>query len=577
MKNESISIGKRRRSASEGADKSCWVNGPSNPLITAMLTDRYQVSMAYAYYMQGIHLKNATFDLFFRKCPFGGEFCIFAGLEEVLGLLSTFKFTTSDVESLKIIMPECDTKFWDYLSSLSCKDITVFAQKEGSVVFPREPLLRIEGPLIIGQLLETTLLNLVNFPSLVATCAARMRLAVGPNKKLFEFGLRRAQGPDGALSASKYCYMGGFDGTSNILAAATTAIPCIGTHAHAFVMCYSSLNELKEHMSPPVNPQSDPILNAKIITNSHNTSKTNATFVESCLSNLKLFGGAETNEGELAAFISYAQSFPAGFLALIDTYDTLTSGVVNFIAVAAALFSRGYQPKGIRLDSGDLAYLSKQVRRKFIQADQIFGTSNNEFQKLIIVASNDLNEDVLMDLDRQGHEIDAFGIGTHLVTCQAQPALGCVYKLVEIDNAPRIKLSQEVSKLVIPCSKSVYRLFGKKGIPIVDVIQRSSERAPIAGERILVRHPFEEQKRAHVTPTEVQPLLHCVWAQGEPNDKVVGPLNDSRDFCLSQLRAMREDHIRVTNPTPYKISVSSDLYNFMHELWMAEAPISDLA
>ena len=187
--NELKQNNKRRREA----DKTTYIDPPSNPLITAMLTDRYQISMAYAYFKQGIHLKQSTFDLFFRKCPFGGEFCIFGGLEEVIRLLSTFKFTSSDIESLKTIMPECDNKFWDYLSTISCNDVTVFSQKEGSVVFPREPLLRIEGPLIIGQLLETTLLNLINFPSLVATCAARMRLAVGPNKKLFEFGLRRGK------------------------------------------------------------------------------------------------------------------------------------------------------------------------------------------------------------------------------------------------------------------------------------------------------------------------------------------------------------------------------------------------
>ena len=278
--------------------------------------------------------------------------------------------------------------------------------------------MRIEGPVFKTQLLETTLLTLVNYASLVATNAARFCAAAGQNKTLLEFGLRRAQGPDGGLSASKYCYLGGFDGTSNVLAGKLYGIPIKGTHAHAYVSSYECMQDLTEQNL------------------ADNLSKESRPFADLCLKYLKELGPIlkilpeETNKGELAAFVSYAIAFPTNFLALVDTYDVLKSGLPNFLAVARALHECNYKAVGLRLDSGDLAYLSLEVRAKFLLVAEAFNI--DDFKNFNIVASNDINEETLVSLEKQGHSIDTFGIGTHLVTCQKQPALGCVYKLVDV-------------------------------------------------------------------------------------------------------------------------------------------------
>jgi nicotinate phosphoribosyltransferase len=464
---------------------------PTNPLVNPLLTDMYQVTMTYAHWKHGRVNDNAVFDLFFRKNPFHGEFCVLAGTDEVLRFLASYKVKDSDIEYLKEIMPMCDSAFFDWLKDLDCSKVKVYAMAEGSVVFPREPLLRVEGPLGITQLLETTMLNLINFPSLIATCAARIRLAAGKNKQLLEFGLRRAQGPDGGLSASKYAYIGGFDGTSNVLAGKLMGMDVKGTHAHAYVMAYTGMSDLSTRMiqCPKTGKEID--------------------IVSIVMEKREKLGFTEANESELAAFISYAQSFPNGFLALVDTYDTLRSGVLNFMTVGWALHEVGYTPRGIRLDSGDLAYLSKRARELFKAADKLVGYPL--FEKASIVASNDINEEVVISLNREGHEIDAFGIGTHLVTCHAQPALGCVFKLVEIHHAPRIKISQEVEKLVIPGKKSVYRIFGLDGHALIDIIQLADEPPPQVGVSIMCRHPFQENKRALVTPVRVVALLEALW------------------------------------------------------------------
>ena len=287
----------------------------------------------------------------------------------------------------------------------------------------------------------------------------------------------------------------------------------------------------------------------------------------------KLLGFEYTNNGELAAFISYAQAYPRGFLALVDTYDTLESGVPNYLCVGLALHEIGYKALGIRLDSGDLSYLSKAARALFKKTDDIIG--RKVFTSDIIVASNDLNEEVILSLNRQGHEINTFGIGTNLVTCQAQPALGCVYKLVEINKTPRIKLSQEVEKLVIPGKKELFRLYNNDGIPLLDVMQTEDEPIPQANERILVRHPFSENKRAYVTPAHVERVLKLAWdGKNRLNND---SLSTCRKRCMQQLTKMRPDHIRNTNATPYKTSVTQGLYDFIHKLWLDNAPIAELS
>jgi len=525
---------------------------PTNSFVSPLLTDLYQLTMAHAYWKCGRHNDKAVFDLFFRRNPFGGEFSIFAGLEESLRFINDFNFTEKQIRYLESILPDCDSGYFDWLRSLDCGEVKIYAIAEGTIVFPRIPLIRVEGPLGIAQLLETTLLNLVNYASLMITNAARFRIAAGPEKVLLEFGLRRAQGPDGGISASRYSNMGGFNGTSNVLAGSLFGLSVKGTHAHSFVQSYTGLDDLEQGDFFDVQGKK-------------------ADFIAKVLEVRKELGYEGTNTGELAAFIAYAQAFPRGFLALVDTYDTLYSGVPNFLCVAFALFHFGYTPVGIRLDSGDLAFLSRESRRIFHKAGEESGFA---IEECAIVASNDINEPALQSLKQEGHEIDIFGIGTHLVTCQAQPSFGGVYKLVEINGNPRIKLSQDIVKITIPGKKDAYRLIGNEGYPLLDIMVKAGGDKPEAGKKVLCRHPFEEYKRVLVTPCRVDPLLELVW-----DGQLCSPfikLEETRKYVLKQLSNFRQDHIRLADPNPYKVSVSDELYGFTHDLWTRESPVPEL-
>lgn len=526
---------------------------PVNALVNPLLTDLYQLTMIYTYWKNGRAGESAAFDLFFRKNPFGGEFAIFAGLGEVLRFVESFAFTDEQISYVRSLIPRSEPEFFRWLRGLDCSQLRIDAIREGTVVFPRVPLIRVEGPLAVAQVIETTLLNLVNYPTLVATNAARFRMAAGFDKVLLEFGLRRAQGPDGAISASRYCYMGGFDATSNVLAGRLFDIPVRGTHAHSFVQSYRGLSDLRER------------------TIKDSTGHT-VDFVEKVLHMRTTLGFTSGNEEELAAFIAYAQAFPENFLALVDTYDTLSSGVPNFICVATALKSLGYEPVGIRLDSGDLSYLSKRARRMFADSGEKTGY---DISGCIITASNEIDENVLMSLHKEGHEVDVFGIGTHLVTCSSQPALGAVYKLVEIGGEPRIKLTQDIEKVTIPGRKDAYRLYGSDGRAILDLLVHHGDAPPVTGKRVLCRHPFNALKRVYVTPSAVVPLYATVWESGRMPDAPV-TLQKTRQYVLEQLNDIRADHLRLNNPTPYKVSLSDALYGYVHDLWEKEATIAEL-
>lgn len=545
---------------SQRNDELCGKNSVVQPL----LTDLYQITMAYAYWKSGKINDMSTFDVFFRKNPFKGEFTIFAGLSDCLKFLEIFHYSETDVTYLRSILPSnVEEEFYTYLTELRPKDVTVHALAEGSVCFPRVPLLRIQGPLIMVQLLETTFLNLINYASLVTTNAARYRIAAGKNIKLLEFGLRRAQGPDGGLSASKYSYLGGFDGTSNVLAGKLFHIPVKGTHAHAFVSSYTGIEELTNKKLKKAN--SEDICE---------------DFVSVCESWRKELGQtlnilvSESNDGELAAFISYALAFPQGFLALIDTYDVIRSGLLNFCAVALALYDLGYQSLGVRIDSGDLAYLSRLVKETFLAVAAKYDLE--WFGQMNIVASNDINEETILSLNEQGHMITTYGIGTHLVTCQKQPALGAVFKLVEVNDKPKIKLSQDVEKVTMPGKKEVFRLYSSDGHALIDLMQRPGEDPPQVGKRVLCRHPFEESKRSYALPTKVEKLYKIVWEEGRIVEDMPD-LEQIRANVQSSLAALRQDHKRSLNPTPYKVGVSNDLYHFIHDLWLENAPIGELS
>jgi len=534
-----------------------------NGVVQPLLTDLYQITMAYAYWKSGKINDHAVFDMFFRKNPFHGEFTIFAGLEEVLKFISNFRYSDGDIEYLRETLPESvEDEFFDYLRNLTANDVILYGLEEGSVAFPRVPLLKVEGPLIVVQLLETTLLTLVNYASLMATNAARYRMVAGKSAQLLEFGLRRAQGPDGGLSASKYAYIGGFDGTSNVLAGKLFNIPVKGTHAHAYITSFNDSSDLKIRMLR------------------HKQTGTNLDLMELAngylaqLSSILDISTEETSEGELAAMVSFAIAFPDGFMALVDTYDVKRSGLLNFCAVALALHEQGYRAIGIRIDSGDLAYLSCMARQTFERVSEYYRLP--WFSKLTIVASNDINEDTILSLNEQGHKIDCFGIGTHLVTCQRQPALGCVYKLVEINDHPRIKLSQDVAKVTMPGNKDCYRLFGADGHALIDLLQRPDEPPPEVGQKVLCRHPFLESKRAYVIPSRVEPLYKIYWKDGRIWHKLP-TLEQIRERVQQSLITLRQDHKRTLNPTPYKVAVSDNLYQFIHDLWLQNAPIGELS
>lgn len=524
---------------------------PSNSYVTPLLTDFYQLTMVYAYWNNNQHNDLAVFEAFFRKNPFQGEYTIFAGLSEVIRFLLTFKLTESDVQYLQTLFPPSTPKaFFDFLLALDCSQVTMHAMAEGTVVFPRTPLIRIEGPLAICQLIETTILTLTNFPSLIATNAARMRHAAGEDKTLLEFGLRRAQGVDGAMSASRYAYMGGFNGTSNVAAAKLFGITTSGTHAHSFISSFEGPEQL----------------NTKALEDC-------SDFWGLVMKKREEMGVPPANIGELVAFVSYAQAFPDNFTALVDTYDTLKSGIPNFLAVAVSLHSLGKKALGIRLDSGDLAYLSVKAREMFSEFARRF---NMDLSYLHIVASNDINESVLSSLDEQGHSIDTFGIGTNLVTCQAQPALGMVYKLVEINGRPTIKLSNEFQKVTIPGKKHVFRLIGEEGLALCDVMVSDQEQAPAVGKKLLCRHPYIDRKRAFVTPSYVLELLRPVFIGPEKRVAPEPSLKQMRSHVRDQLTLIRSDHKRSLNPTEYKVSVTNDLFTFMHELWLEKVAVPEL-
>lgn len=528
-------------------------------LMGALATDLYQISMAYAYWKANKHEQHATFDLFFRKNPFHGEYAVFAGLGDVLSYISDYKFVESDLDYIKTVYPNIDSEFIKWLGNIQNEDmkkLKVYAIKEGTVCFPRVPLITLEGPLALCQLLETPLLNMVNYATLISTNAARMSYAAGKNVTILEFGLRRAQGGlHGGTYASKYAYMGGVSGTSNVQAGKEYGVPVLGTHAHAFVTAFKGFSDLETTGIVQKNGQYY------------------SEFLDNAASIRRSLFGEGTNEGELAAFISYAQTYPTNFLALVDTYDTLKSGVPNFISVALALQMRGYEPKGIRLDSGDLAYLSKEARKLF-KAAQYKGVRLTD--NLKIVASNSIDEKTIYSLNEQEHSINSFGIGERLVTCMETPVMGGVFKLVEIDKAARIKLSENISKVTLPGRKACWRLYGSDSKPILDLISLPTDEPPVVGKAIICRHPFDEHKIAKVIPTKVERLHSCVFESGRIQIESE-PIYSTRSYVLNQLfNGVRSDHLRMSNPTPYKISLSEGMYTLFHDIWNKEQTVHEL-
>ena len=458
--------------------------------ITATYTDLYQISMSQVYYLTGKSQQEAVFDYFFRKLPFGGGYAIFCGLGDLLNILEDLHFTADDISYLRSL--GLNEQFATSLQNFRFRG-TVYAAREGEVVFPNEPIIRVEASILEAQLVETILLNIINFQSLIATKAARMRYAAG-DRVLSEFGLRRSQGL-GGYHATRAAIVGGFDSTSNVKAARDYGIPVVGTMAHAFIQSY---------------------------------------------------------DNELSAFRDFAAHRGENCFLLVDTYDTLKSGVPNAITVAKEMASESRQLAGIRLDSGDLAYLSKQARMMLDAAG---------LHHVKITASNQLDEYVIKSLLDQQAPIDSFGVGTSLVTGPPDAALDGVYKLAYADGKPRIKLSENLKKITLPDKKQVYRIVNDAGKFLgADVITHDKETKPT-----VMHHPFEPDKSLHLKGYKQEALLSKVMENGRIINEPA-TLKDASTFCQSRLALLPEEHKRFDNPHIYKVGISEKLRHERNQL-----------
>lgn len=479
-----------------------------------LLTDYYQLTMAYAYWKSGKGEEEAVFNLFFRKHPFQGGFTLAAGLEYVIDFCENFKFTHKDIAFLQGMKnqdgePTFEKGFLKYLTDLNFT-CDIDAVEEGTVVFPNEPLVRVKGPLIQCQLLETALLNILNFQSLIATKAARINLAA-KGEPVLEFGLRRAQGIDGALAASRAAYIGGCASTSNVMAGKLFGIPVSGTHAHSWIMAFPS---------------------------------------------------------ELEAFEAYADAFPDQTLFLVDTYDTL-NGVKNAIKVGQMLREKGKEMLGIRLDSGDLAYFSNEARKMLDEAG---------FKNAKIVASNDLDEQIITSLKNQEASINVWGVGTKLVTAYDQPALGAVYKLsaIQIEKGewePKIKLSQQSLKINIPGFHN-FKRFYSRGKAVADMIYLEGQE--FSGQSIVIIDPIDQTRRKRIMPTfyQEEELLMKIFKKGKRQYKVP-TLEKVRERVVHQLESLDKTHKRLVNPHLYLVGLEENLHHLRMELILSAKESND--
>ncbi len=462
----------------------------------ALLTDLYQLTMAFGYWKARVADREAVFHLSFRANPFQGGFTVACGLATAIEFLQRLHFDDDDLGYLAGLKGADGTPLFEaaFLEYLRHEPLVadVDAVPEGSVVFPEEPLVRVRGPLLRCQLVESALLNLLGFPSLVATKAARVVMAAR-GEPVLEFGLRRAQGIDGAVTASRAAYVGGCAGTSNVLAGRLYGIPVRGTHAHSWVMCF---------------------------------------------------------DDEREAFQRYAEALPNNCVFLVDTYNTL-EGVRRAAEVGRWLCARGHSLLGIRLDSGDLAYLSIEARKILDEAG---------FPDAAILGSNDLDEHLIESLKQQGATIGVWGVGTRLATAAESPALGAVYKLalVREPGGPwqeRLKLSEQVAKVSIAGMLQVRR-FREGGHLVADAI--FDERYPIA-EHCLIVDPHDPTRRKHIQATEAEDLLVPIFRAGQCVYEVP-PLEVTRARVKQQLDCLHPGIKRLVNAHRYPVGLEAGLH-----------------
>lgn len=476
----------------------------------ALLTDLYELTMAYGYWKHGMSAHEGVFHVSFRQAPFQSGYTVAAGLGDAIEHLLAFRFSDADVAYLGGLRDRTgerlfDRGFLDYLRAMEFA-CDVDAMPEGTLVFPHEPLLRVRGPLDQAQIIETLLLNTINFQTLIATKAARVCLAA-QGDPVIEFGLRRAQGIDGAMAASRAAYIGGCESTSNVLAGKRFGIPVKGTHAHSWVMAFPD---------------------------------------------------------ERTAFRAYAEAMPGNCILLVDTYNTL-EGVREAVRLGQELRQRGHELAGVRLDSGDLAYLSIEARRILDEGG---------FPAAAIVASNDLDEHVITSLKQQGARISVWGVGTRLVTGYDQPALGGVYKLTAIRAHGaaawdyKLKLSEQLAKISVPGLLNVRR-FTQDGRFVGDMIFNEAVPPAPDAARVLIDPANELRHKRVAAEAAGEELLVPVFRQGR---RVYDPppLAASRARALDQLAALHPGHKRLLNPHEYPAGLESGLHDLraalLHEV-----------
>jgi nicotinate phosphoribosyltransferase len=467
------------------------------PFSSALLTDLYELTMAYGYWKSGKDRDEAVFHMYFRENPFGGGYTIAAGLEEVVAYLESLQFMRDDLDYLATVTGNDNQRLFpdDFLQHLETFQLTcdIDAIPEGTVVFPQEPLVRVTGPILEGQIIETAILNMINFQSLIATKAARVVYAA-KGDAVIDFGLRRAQGVNGGHAASRAAYIGGCAGTSNVLAGADFKIPVKGTHAHSWVMAFDS---------------------------------------------------------EMEAFEKYAEVLPNNCLFLIDTYNTL-QGAARAIEVGKRLRARGHEMIGVRLDSGDLAYLSREVRKMLDTAG---------FPKAVIGASNELDEHLIASLKEQGAKIDLWGVGTRLVTAFDQPALGGVYKLSAMrvgggEWQHRIKISEQAIKTSNPGMLQVRRF------PDADMIFDQ-----LGGEPTnVIVDPLDPTRRRTVPANAAyEDLLVPIFRRGGRVYELPS-IEAIRARSAAELNRFHDGIKRFVNPHRYPVGLEKNLFDLKTRL-----------
>ena len=465
-----------------------------------MMTDLYQLTMMHGHFMRNAK-EEAVFDLFFREPTGNSSYAIVAGLEQAIEYIRDLKFTEEDIaylDGLHLFSQE----FLEYLKDFSFTG-DLYAIPEGTPVFPGEPLIRVKATIIQAQLLETALLTIVNHQTLIATKANRVCYAAGENGTVMEFGLRRAQGPDAGIYGARAAMIGGCVGTSNVLTGKMFDIPVLGTHGHSWVMSFDS---------------------------------------------------------ELEAFRSYADTYPDACLLLVDTYDTIRQGIPNAITVFKELRAKGHEPLGIRIDSGDLAYLSKKARAMLDEAG---------FPNATITASSDLDEEVIFDLRAQGAKIDTWGVGTRLITSQNAPSLGGVYKLSALEKngemIPKIKLSENKGKITNPGYKKVLRIYDKaKHKALADLICLDEEQYDET-KPLTIFDPVDTWKKLRLTNYTLRELLVPVFVRGK--QVYHSPcLQDICAYAKQEMQTLWEEYKRLTKPHLYKVDLSEQLYELKQAL-----------